>query len=95
MLQVNGSVSKSIASTSGNLTLTEDHYTILITGNHSLTLPSASSCTGRIYVLKNKTTNTISISSYISANSSSSTSIGNRDIVILQIDGTNREQINN
>ncbi len=94
-LQVNGSVSKSIASTSGNLTLTEDHYTILITGNHSITLPSASSCTGRIYVLKNKTTNTISISTYINANSSSSTSIGNRDIVILQSDGTNWEQINN
>ena len=93
--QVNGSVSKSIMSTSGNLTLTEDHYTVLITGNHSITLPSASSCTGRIYVLKNKTTSTISISTYINANSSSDTSIGNRDILIIQSDGTNWEQINN
>lgn len=93
--QVNGSFSKSILSTSANLTLTEDHYTILITGNHSITLPTASSCTGRIYILKNKTTSSISISSYINANSSSASTIGNRDIVMIQSDGTNWEQINN
>ena len=51
--QINGSVAKSILTTTSNLTLTEDHHTLIIGGNHNIILPNANSCSGRIYIIKN------------------------------------------
>jgi hypothetical protein len=51
-LDVEGSVSKSIITKSADYTATDQDYTIFYTSNsHTLTLPSASSCKGRIYVV--------------------------------------------
>ncbi|CAL2094761.1 PA14 domain-containing protein [Tenacibaculum sp. 190524A05c] len=91
--QVEGSVSKSILSTNSNLTLTEDHHTILVTANATITLPAANTCSGRIYVIKNISGGNITVSSYQDQNNSSSTSIGQFNIWI-QSDGTNWQQIN-
>jgi hypothetical protein len=51
-LDVAGSVSKSIITKTADYTATDQDYTIFYTSNsHTLTLPSASSCKGRIYVV--------------------------------------------
>jgi hypothetical protein len=51
-LDVKGSVSKSIVTKTADYTPTDQDYTILYTSNGpDLTLPSASSCKGRIYVV--------------------------------------------
>ncbi|MCH2035304.1 MAG: PA14 domain-containing protein [Tenacibaculum sp.] len=91
--QVVGSVSKSILSVNSNITLTEDHYTIVVTANSTITLPAANSCSGRIYVIKNVSGNTITISNYLNESNTSSTSIGAINLWI-QSDGTNWQQIN-
>jgi hypothetical protein len=54
-LQPNGSVAFPIISTDTNLTLTDAHYTVLVSAyddNVTITLPSASGIDGRIYVIK-------------------------------------------
>lgn len=94
-LQINGSVSKSIVTTTGNLSLTEDHHTIILGGNHTITLPGANSCEGRIYVIKNGGTFTTTISAYENEQGSSSTFIGENTIIWLQSDGANWQQVTN
>ncbi len=93
--QVNGSVSKSILATTGNLTLTEDHHTIVITGSHSITLPTASTCEGRVYILKNRTNANRTISTYRDQANSNTTTIPSETMLTIQSDGTDWEQINN
>ena len=51
-LDINGSISANITSTSGNLTLDDTHHTIILSGNHNITLPAANSCNGRVYIIK-------------------------------------------
>jgi hypothetical protein len=92
-LDVNGSLSLNITSTSGNLTLDATHHTIIIAGNHNITLPAANTCNGRVYVIKNPTTNTPTISSYNDLKGNASTSLSNETTISLQSDGTNWEQI--
>ncbi|MGG8498111.1 hypothetical protein ACQY1Q_17025 [Tenacibaculum sp. TC6] len=93
-LQVNGSVSTAILRTTASITLTEDHYTIIITGAHNITLPSAASCTGRIYIIKNISGGNRSISTYRNGSDGNSTNIGNNKRLWLQSDGSFWQQIN-
>lgn len=93
--QVEGSISKSVMTTTSNLTLTEDHYSIIINGNHTITLPTANACEGREYVLKNTTSNTITISNYRNLSNTNTTSIQANSILNLQSDGTNWQQMTN
>lgn len=53
-LQVNGSISASILKleSAGDFTLTEDHYTVIISSDSNIILPAANSCKGRTYILK-------------------------------------------
>jgi len=54
-LQPNGSVAFPITLTSSNLTLTDEHYTVLVNasgGSRTITLPNASGIDGRVYVVK-------------------------------------------
>ncbi len=53
------SFATAITPTSSDLRLDETHHTVIIAGDHNITLPAASSCTGRIYILKNPDTSTI------------------------------------
>ena len=94
--QVNGSVSNSILQTTGNLTLTENHHTIILGGNHTITLPGANTCSGRIYMIKNPSpTVATTISTYRDIAGITSTSIAASTGVWIQSDGTNWQQVNN
>ncbi len=97
--QVVGSVAKSIVSTTASITLGENNYTVIIsgTGNTTITLPAASSCAGRIYIIKKIDSGTTStISSFINSTGviiPINTAISN-GVLQLQSDGTNWQQIN-
>jgi hypothetical protein len=92
-LQVNGSISNSTFTTTGALTLTEDHYAIILGGNHQITLPAASGSKGRIYIIKNPTNSSTVISSYRNNLNVLSTSISTGSSLWIQSDGTNWQQI--
>ncbi len=96
-LQVQGSVATAITRVtgSGNYTLSEDNHTLIMLSNRSLTLPTASSCTSRVYIIKNNSGSSLTISSYNNQNNTSSTSITNNNTVWLQSDGVVWQQINN
>ncbi|PCI31396.1 MAG: hypothetical protein COB60_11780, partial [Flavobacteriaceae bacterium] len=99
-LQVNGSVSLSIIKTTGNLTLTEDHYTVILTSiSHLITLPKANSCVGRIYIIKNpfkdedkKSVNLID-SDFFDEKGVLKTNIKGRKSLWIQSDGSDWQQI--
>ncbi len=94
-LQLEGSFATSILSTTGNLTLTEDHHTIHITGAHNITLPAANTCKGRMYVIKNSTNANRTISTYRDHTNANQTTITSETILWIKSDGTNWQQINN
>lgn len=65
-LHVNASFATATALTAGNVTLDNTHHTMradATTGNISVTLPTASTCVGRIYVVKKTdgTANTVTV----------------------------------
>ncbi|WP_299255174.1 hypothetical protein [uncultured Aquimarina sp.] len=94
-LQVNGSVAQSLITTTGNLTLDEDHHTVIIGGNHMITLPNANTCNGRVYILKNHTGATITISSYQDLSNAGQTTISANTVITVQSDGANWHLISN
>jgi hypothetical protein len=55
-LHVTGSVAYAVTTTASGITLDETHYIVLVTGTVTITLPAASGCTGRTYVIKNALT---------------------------------------
>jgi hypothetical protein len=88
-LEVNGSVAHSITTTSSNLTLDATHYTVIITGGTPvITLPAASGCARRMYVIVNQTLLGRTISSYISFSGGTSTTVGGQSSITVQSDGT-------
>ena len=94
--QVVGSVSQSISTTSTSLTLDESHSTIIAnnTAATTITLPAASSCRGRIYIVKKTGSGTINISSFLNNTGNATNSIGALGVFQIQSDGTNWQQIN-
>jgi hypothetical protein len=90
-LQVNGSISASIIKleSAGDFTLTEDHYTVIISSDSNIILPTANSCKGRTYILKNisGSTKTTSIN-YKNNSNTDSNLINNNSTINLQSDGT-------
>tara|TARA_R110000765_G_scaffold238440_1_gene341112 strand:+ start:336 stop:1349 length:1014 start_codon:yes stop_codon:yes gene_type:complete len=97
-LQVNGSISNSIIITTGNLSLTEVHHTIILGDyRHNITLPLAGSCVGRVYVIKNpfggRGNLNGNISSFIDIGGGNSTTISERSVIYVQSDGTNWQQL--
>lgn len=89
-MHVTGSLALPITTTTGNLTVDDTHYTILITGAHTITLPAAASYAGRIYVLVNQTAAARTVSTYrtISA-AGTATTIAATTSITVQSDGTN------
>jgi hypothetical protein len=89
-LQVNGSISASILKleSAGDFTLTEDHYTVIISSDSNIILPAANSCKGRTYILKNisGSTKTTSIN-YKNNSNTNSNLINNNATIYLQSDG--------
>ncbi len=93
-LQLEGSFSTSIVSTTGNLTLTEEHHTIVITGTHNITLPAANTCQGRMYIIKNSTNTIRAISTYADLTNTNQTAISANSVLWIKSDGTDWQQIN-
>jgi len=63
-LSVAGSLSLAITTISTGTTLDATHYTVLCDtsgGGFTVTLPAAATCAGRVYVVKNKSTNTATV----------------------------------
>ena len=94
--QVNGSVSQSVATITASTTLDENFFTV-IDNNASaitITLPAASSCAGRMYIVKKNTSaGTTNITSFINSIGTTVSSI-TTGVFQLQSDGTNWHQIN-
>jgi len=93
-LQVGGSVSVAILRTTGNLTLGEQHHTIIITGSHDLILPAANNSTGRFYIIKNSSNSNRTISSYRDNQNNNQNTIQSNSVCWLQSDGIDWQQIN-
>ncbi|MCD8434781.1 hypothetical protein [Tenacibaculum dicentrarchi] len=96
--QVVGSISKSIISTNTDFTLTEDHYTLIAkneSNTRTITLPAASSVTGRIYIIKTNWYRGVNLNiTYITRTTNTTNSIPRQTTVQLQSDGTDWQQIN-
>ena len=92
-LQTGGSFAAPITTTSGDTTLNESHYTVILGDDDAITLPGAGTCQGRIYIIKNTTIFTPTISSYIDDGGTSQNTIPS-GVTQLQSDGTNWQQIN-
>jgi hypothetical protein len=97
-LDVNGSISTPIVSFSANATLTEAHHTVIITGGTTYSLPLASSCLGRIYIIVNrtgvlKTVREVTTLNGYQAFSGVSTALAANSSITLQSDGANWFQI--
>ncbi|HEY1201696.1 MAG TPA: hypothetical protein VGE79_11970, partial [Niastella sp.] len=95
-LHVSGAVSFPSATISTNTTLDNTHYTVRCTvGGITVTLPTASSCPGRIYIIINYNTGgSVTTSAFLTATASSTTSISSGSTVQIQSDGTNWYKIN-
>jgi hypothetical protein len=95
-LQVSGSFSSPIRSTSGNTTLNEYDFTLIMSaGGLTITLPAANTCTGRIYILKNTSaSDSFTNTSYIKHDGGTDNKLKKEKIVWLQSDGTNWQLIN-
>ena len=87
---VTGSTGASITTTSTNISLNIAHSTVILTsGTPIVTLPSASSCTRRVYTVVNNTGSNCTVSSYVPFGGATSTSLANATSYTLQSDGTN------
>ena len=89
MLELNGSFATPINFTASNLTLDENHHTIVLTGAATITLPTASTVTRRMYVIVNNSGAIRTISSYVPIGGGSSTAIPTATSITVQSDGTN------
>ncbi|MEM1340625.1 MAG: hypothetical protein AAGF96_22910, partial [Bacteroidota bacterium] len=96
-LEINGSVAASIRSESiGPVTVGDNDHTVIISGGVTqVDLPTASTCTGRMYIIKNTTGTTQTITSYVNSDASnvSETTLPT-GILKVQSDGANWQQIN-
>ncbi|MCM4170217.1 hypothetical protein DHD32_01905 [Arenibacter sp. TNZ] len=87
-LQVNGSLSTAITTANGNVTLDESHHTLVINSNISITLPAANGATGRVYVLKNTTSSSRTISNYVNGSGVTSNQISAQSTLWVQSNGS-------
>lgn len=91
-----GSWSTPITTATGNLTLNNTHHTVRVTVAAAvITLPAASSCPGREYVIVNYNTGgNITTTAFLNASAVSTTTIASGGNARLQSDGTNWYKIN-
>lgn len=96
-LHITGSLTKSITHVDADVTLNSTHYTIIIdagSGGIIITLPAASSCTGREYVIVNLDIDA-TIDTYTDIKGSGSTIVKTNTALKIQSDGTGWYQTNN
>ncbi len=94
-LEINGAIAPKFSSQSGSSAVTLDNTASVwyFTGTASITLPAASTCTNRMYIVVNRTAGAKTISSYTDLSGSASTSIPANNSVTLSSDGTSWLQI--
>lgn len=95
-LTVNGSVSAAVTTTASSLTLGSTHYCVIHNGGtgNTFTLPAASSCAGRMYLIINHGTDVLGISIFRTGNAATSTAVAIDTSVQLISDGTEWRKIN-
>lgn len=94
--EINGSIAQSIITVTNNVTLDEIHYTVIAnnSGAITITLPLASVCKGRIYVIKKNTSaGATAISDFVGSLGGNVNTI-TKGVYQIQSDGTNWQQIN-
>jgi len=91
-LQVGGSFAAKSTTVASNTTLSDAHHTVILTNNSSITLPSASTCEGRMYIIKKTNIGSSTISSYQDLRGNGKTFITNGTYT-FQSDGTNWQLI--
>ncbi len=96
-LHINGSISKPIQTTVSNITLDANDYTTIITPTAStvvVTLPAASTCSGREYVIVNKDGNNFTFNlNYLDLANVSTNALPATTSITLQSDGSNWHRI--
>ncbi|MDE0535414.1 hypothetical protein [Tenacibaculum sp. L6] len=94
-LQIEGSVSKSIEQINSNTTLNEDHHTVVVIANVTINFPTANTCKGRIYIIKNVSGGNINSSTYRNESNTDTSTINNNTTLKVQSDGTRWVSISN
>ena len=93
-LEVNGSFAASVVSKTANYTLTSSDYIVLFNGTSlTATLPAASGCTKRIYIIANRNATAVTISAFLNLANVSTTTIAGTTSIMVVSDGTNWQQI--
>ncbi|TLP80127.1 hypothetical protein [Maribacter sp. ACAM166] len=92
-LHTNGSFSTAIIKTTGDLTLNETHHTVILGEDHDITLPSASQCKGRIYIIKNPTKHDSSISDFLNNKGDVDNTLKKEGLLWLQSDGSDWQEL--
>jgi len=93
-LQVVGSQSNSIVDANSAITLNDTHYTVILKASSAnVTLPTPSTCTGRIYCIKNNTGGNRTITSFKNLSNANTASIISNTVIHIQSDGSNWLQI--
>jgi trimeric autotransporter adhesin len=94
-LEVNGALATKISTQAGSTTVTLDNTAAVwyFTGTAAVTLPAASSCANRRYVLVNRSAAARTISSYTDLAGTAATTIASNSGIELISDGTNWLQI--
>ena len=94
-LQSGGSFAAAQLATTGNITLTDQHFVVRIVNSaHVITLPTATTCTGRIYKLINYNTGANVTISSVNRDGVAVTLLPNNAKWTIQSDGTNWYVIN-
>jgi hypothetical protein len=89
-----GSLSTPVSAKTGNYTLTTTDHTVTFDGTSlTATLPTASTCNGRMYVLVNYNVTSLTVSTYKDFTNSNSTTLLTSASLWVQSDGTNWRQI--
>jgi hypothetical protein len=87
-LETAASFGAAITTTTTNLTLSEAHHTVIITGSTpTITLPTAASSNRRIYIIVNGTATARNISSYLGFAGVAVTTIPANSSITLQSNG--------
>ena len=93
-LQVSGSIASSIVTKTGNYTLDATNTTVLFKGTTlTATLPAASGCNGRIYIIVNQDVSVLTISSFQNFLDVATTTMASGTAITIQSNGTNWYQI--
>ena len=93
-LEVNGSFAAKVVSQTANYTLSSTDYIVLFNGTSlTATLPAASGCTKRIYIIANRNATAVTISAFLNLANASTTTIAGSTSIMVVSDGTNWQQI--